>query len=63
MRHSAGDSWRDTRFPLPRAGGNTPNYTGCTSRVENQGERRFLVLLPELTNTSAGMGQSLTLSK
>lgn len=61
MRHSAGDSWRDTR--LPRAGGNTPNHTGCTSRVENQGERRFFVLLPALTNTSAGMGQSLTLSK
>lgn len=49
MRLSADDSWRDTAALVLM--GIPPNHTGCTGRVEEQGERKFLVLLPALTNT------------
>lgn len=44
MRSGAGDSWRDTAEIPPR-------HAGCTGRLEEQGERKFLVPLPALTET------------
>jgi len=46
---SAGGSWGDPAALLPR--GMPPGHTGCTGGMEEQGERKFLVPLPALTNT------------